>query len=60
MQLREEILNFPLDRPDSCFIGDSPGVCFFAEVPTYLRFIKALVCRIPISLDRILNIEAAL
>ena len=44
LQLREEIINFPLDRPDSCFANTPPGMSLFYSVPEFLQFIKTLVC----------------
>jgi len=41
-QLREEILNFPFDRPDSCF-RISHWKNLFVYVPWFLSFIKGLV-----------------
>ena len=41
-QLREEIINFPFDRPDSCF-NTPHGDSLFVHVPRFLRFIKAFV-----------------
>ena len=43
-QLRKEIMNFSLDRPDSCFAIDGPGMSLFYFVPQLLEFIKSLVC----------------
>ena len=42
-QLREEIINFSLHRPDSCFAYTEPGESLFYCVPDYLEFIKTLV-----------------
>ena len=41
-QLREELLNFPFDRPDSCF-RISHWKNLFVYVPSFLSFIKDLV-----------------
>jgi len=41
-QLREEILNFPFDRPDSCF-RTSGGTSLFVYVPRFLSFINTFV-----------------
>jgi len=41
-QLREEMLNFPFDRPDSCFRASRETSLFF-YVPQFLSFIKAFV-----------------
>jgi hypothetical protein len=43
-QLHEEIINFSLDPPDSCFPNTSPGMSLFLFVPKFLQFIKTLVC----------------
>ena len=43
-QLREEIINFSLRNPDSCFASPIPGMSLFYFVPQFLRFIKTLVC----------------
>jgi len=41
-QLREEILDFPFHRPDSCFRTSCRGRSIFVYVPRFLSFIKAL------------------
>jgi len=41
-QLREEILNFPFHRPNSCFPA-ARGMSLFGYVPQFLTFIKTLV-----------------
>ena len=43
-QLLEEIINFPLHHPDSCFGNTKPWINLFFEVPRFLKFIKTLVC----------------
>jgi hypothetical protein len=43
-QLYEEIVNFSLHPPDSCFTHSEPGRSLFFYVPRYLQFIKTLVC----------------
>ena len=43
-QLREEIINFSLHRPDSCIASPVPGMSLFYFVPRFLQFIKILVC----------------
>ena len=43
-QLCEEIINFSLDRPDSCFPTPVPGLSLLYLVPKFLQFIKTLVC----------------
>jgi hypothetical protein len=43
-QLREEIINFSLHCPDSCFAIDAPGMSLFYFVPQLLECIKSLVC----------------
>jgi hypothetical protein len=43
-QLCEEIINFLLHCPDSCFGKTQPGINFFFFVPRFLNFIKTLVC----------------
>ena len=43
-QLCEEIINFSLHRPDSCFGNIEPGMNLFFYVPHFLKFIKSLVC----------------
>jgi len=45
-QLREEILDFPFHRPDSCFRTSSRGTSLLVCVPEFLSFIKTLVRRI--------------
>ena len=42
-QLREEIMNFSLHRPDSCFAKAKPWKSLFVNVPIFLQFIKTLV-----------------
>ena len=44
LQLCEEIINFSLHRPDSCFANNPPGMSLFYFVPQFLQFIKTLVC----------------
>jgi len=44
LQLREEIMNFSLHRPDSCFANTMPGMSLFYFIPQFLKFIKTLVC----------------
>ena len=43
LQLREEIMNFSLHRPDSCIAKAEPGIGLFFYVPKFLQFIKTLV-----------------
>ena len=43
-QVREEIINFSLHRPDSCFANTGPEISLFLCVPRFLEFIKTLVC----------------
>ena len=43
LQLWEEIKNFSLHRPDSCFAGSNPGMSLFFFVLKFLKFIKTLV-----------------
>jgi len=43
-QLWEEIINFSLHRPDSCFGSTGPGINLFFHAPRFLKFIKTLVC----------------
>lgn len=43
-ELREEILGFPLHHPDSCFARCGTGMSLFFYVPTFLGFLKTLVC----------------
>jgi len=43
LHLCEEIINFSLHRPDSCF-GSDPGYNLFFHVPQFLKYIKTLVC----------------
>jgi len=43
-QLREEIIDFSLHRPDSCFENTRPGMSLFFFAPPFLRFIKTMVC----------------
>jgi hypothetical protein len=43
-QLCEEIANFSLYPPDSCFAAREPGMSLFVDVPKFLQFIKTLVC----------------
>jgi hypothetical protein len=45
-QLRDEIINFSLYRPDLFFASTRPGRSLFFYVPEFLRFVKALVCPI--------------
>jgi len=46
LQLREELMNFSFDRPDSCFAMAStqPGTSLFFFVPEFLKVIENLVC----------------
>jgi len=39
-QLREEIMNFSFDRPDSRFANTGPGISLFLCVPRFLEFIR--------------------
>jgi hypothetical protein len=43
-QLREEIINFSLYHPDSCFPTTRSGMSLFYFVPKFLEFVKTLVC----------------
>jgi hypothetical protein len=43
-QLHEEIINFSLHSPVSCFPYPIHGQSLFVYVPRYLQFIKTLVC----------------
>ena len=43
-QLCDEIINFSLHRPDSCFGNTNPGINLFFHIPHFLKFIKSLVC----------------
>ena len=44
LQLCEEIVNFSLHTPNSCFPHHVSGMSLFYHVPKYLQFIKTLVC----------------
>jgi hypothetical protein len=44
LQLHEEILNFSLHPPDSCFPSTMLGCSLFIYIPKYLQFIKTLSC----------------
>ena len=43
LQLYDEIINFSLHRPDSCFASEVPGKSLFVYVPKFLQIIMALV-----------------
>ena len=46
VQLRQDILSFPLTSPRSCFARVDPRSCLYFLIPRFLSFIKTLVCPI--------------
>jgi len=54
-QVQKEILDFSLLRPGSCFANAGPGECLIFYVPTFLSFIKTLVCFNFFARSHILN-----
>lgn len=54
-RLREDILNFPLYAPRSCFARVEPRSCLYFLIPRFLWFIKTLVCPTVFTCSMITN-----